>query len=53
MNTQMKEKAAYDLAMEHIRQNNRMKESNEITLENQVKHFQNIYNEILSYLNEK
>lgn len=53
MNTQMKEKAAYDLAIEHIRQNNRMKESNETTLENQVKHFQTIYEEILSYLNKK
>lgn len=53
MNPQMKEKAAYDLAIEYIRQNKRMKESTEITLESQVKHFQSIYKEILSYLNKR
>ena len=53
MNTEMKNKAAYDLAMEHIRQNNRMKESTETTLKNQVEHFKNIYDEILSYLNKE
>ena len=53
MNTEMKEKAAYDLTMEHIRQNNRMKESCETTLEKQVEHFKTIYDEILSYLNKR
>lgn len=53
MDTNMKNMAAYDLAMEHIRQNKRMKESNEVTLESQVEHFINIYNEILSYLNKE
>ncbi len=52
MNSELKNKAAYDLTLEYIRQNNLMKKSTEITLEKQVKNFKNIYDEIFQYLSK-
>ncbi len=52
MNTELKNKAAYDLTMEYIRQNAKMKVSSETTLEKQVENFKKIYDEILQYLSK-
>ena len=48
MNTELKNKAAYDLTLEYIRQNSKMKASSETTLEN----FKKIYDEIFQYLSK-
>lgn len=52
MNTELKNKTAYDLTMEYIRQNAKMKVSSETTLEKQVENFKKIYDEILQYLSK-
>ena len=43
MNIELKNKAAYDLALEYVRQNNAMKVSTELTLEDQVENFKKTY----------
>lgn len=52
MNTELKNKAAYDLTLEYIRQNSKMKISSETTLEKQVENFKKIYDEISQYLSK-
>jgi hypothetical protein len=52
MNPDLKNKAAYDLTMEYIHQNNKMKVSSEITLEKQVENFKKIYDEIFQCLSK-
>lgn len=52
MNTELKYKAAYDLTLEYIRQNNKMKVSSETTLEKQIENFKKIYDEIFQHLSK-
>jgi hypothetical protein len=51
MNIELKNKAAYDLALEYVRQNNAMKVSTELTLEDQVENFKKTYDRIFQCLN--
>lgn len=51
MNPELTNKAAYDLALEYTRQNNLLKRSTEVTLEQQIENFKKIHNEILKCLN--
>lgn len=53
MNPELTNKAAYDLALEYIHQNNLLKRSTEVTLEQQqIENFKKIHSEILKYLNK-
>ena len=52
MNPELTNKAAYDLALEYTRQNNLLKRSTEVTLEQQIENFKKIHNEILKCLNK-
>ena len=45
-----KDKTTYDLAIEYMRQNNKMKISPEISLETRIKEFKEVYNKIRKYL---
>lgn len=52
MNSELKNKASYDLTLEYIRQNSKMKVSSETTLEKQVENFKKIYGEIFQCLSK-
>lgn len=52
MNPELTNKVAYDLALEYIHQNNLLKRSTEVTLEQQIENFKKIHSEILKYLNK-
>lgn len=52
MNPELINKAAYDLVLEYTHQNNLLKRSTEVTLEQQIENFKKIHSEILKYLNK-
>lgn len=52
MNPELINKAAYDLALEYTHQNNLLKRSTEVTLEQQIDNFKKIHSEIVNYLNK-
>ncbi len=45
-----KDKATYDLTIEYMRQNNKMKISPEISLKTRIKEFKEVYYKIRKYL---